>query len=96
MTTNQQSDARTAEKTQADSVMSTLRLTQVATLWHPIMLTQASGEITEAKAAELLGLSRLEYRAEKRKIVEAVQKLVTQLASPLSLLLDDMKDQQKS
>jgi len=96
MTTNPQNDVHTAEKTQADNVMSSLQLTQVATLWHPIMLTEASGEITEAKAAELLGLSRLEYRAEKRKIVEAVQRLVTQLVSPLSLLADAMRDRPKS
>lgn len=71
--------------------MSTLKLTQLASLVYPIMLTQEAGEISEAKAAELLGFDIVSYREKKREAIQAVLGLVEQLPSPLLLLLDGMK-----
>jgi hypothetical protein len=95
MTTKRQENAHTAEKIHQVE-MSTLRLSKLSTLWFPIMLAEQAGEITEMAAVQLLGLKVTQYRKEKRKAINVVSKLATLSTSPLSLLLESMKDRQKS
>jgi hypothetical protein len=71
--------------------LSTLKLTQAASLVYPIMLTQEAEEISEAKAAELLGFDIVSYREKKAEAIQAVIGMVEKLPSPLILLLDGMK-----
>lgn len=75
---------------------STMKLVQVAALYYPVIVTQLMGEISEAKAAELLGRKIEEYRDLKYEIRNAVLATIESLPSPLILLLDDMKALQKS
>jgi hypothetical protein len=72
--------------------ISTLLVTHAASLWYPIMLTQERGEISEAKAAELLGLAVEDYREKRERAIGIVMQLVNTLPSGLNSLLDVMKD----
>lgn len=72
--------------------LSSLELCRMGSLVYPIMLTQEAGEISEAKAAEMLGLDIVTYREEKQKAVKAVLGLVSELPSPLSLLMAAMRE----
>ena len=71
-------------------------LLRVTPLVYPIMLTQEVGEITESKAAELIGLDIVSYREVKAKAVGAIMAMLEQLPSPLILLLEGTKAQPKS
>lgn len=73
--------------------MSSLELCRLGSLVYPIMLAQEAGEISEAKAAELLNQDVVTYREEKHKAIQAVAKLVESLPSPLCLLVAGMKGQ---
>lgn len=68
--------------------MNTLTAARAASLFYPVMLTQEHGDISEAKAAELLGVSVLEYRTRKDIAIQAVMMLVTELQWPLSSLVE--------
>lgn len=68
-----------------------MSLCQVGALIYPIMLTQEAGEISEAKAAELLALDVVSYREKKAEAIGAVLGMVEKLPSPLILLLDATK-----
>jgi hypothetical protein len=65
-------------------------------LVYPILLAQEAGEITEAKAAELIGKDIVSLRELKAKAVKAIVKMVKSLPSPLISLLEGMKDWPKS
>lgn len=68
--------------------MNSLQIANGASLWYPIMLAQESGEISEAKAAELLGMNLIEYRTHKENAILVVIRLTKELKSPLCSLLD--------
>jgi len=72
--------------------LSSLELCRMGSLVYPIMLTQEAGEISEAKAAEMLGLDIVSYREEKQKAIKVVLGLVNELPSPLSLLMAAMRE----
>ncbi len=76
--------------------MNSVAITQVSTLIYPIMLTQQAEEISEAKAAELIGVNIETYRQQKAQTIDAIMKMVKSLPSPLILLLEGTKAQQKS
>lgn len=71
--------------------MSTLNVQRAASFYHPVMLAQESGEISEAKAAELLGLDVMTYREHKQQVIMQVMKLVEVSLFPLRSVLDIMK-----
>lgn len=75
--------------------ISTLDVAHAGSLWYPIMLTQESGEISEAKAAELLGMTIENYRNRKQHAIATIMQLVTTLPSGLTSLVDILRDQQK-
>jgi hypothetical protein len=56
------------------------------------MLAQERGEISEAKGAELLGMSLLDYRERKETAIQAVIRLVSDLPSPLTSLVDILRE----
>lgn len=72
--------------------MSNRHVLRAASLWYPIMLAQERGELSEAKAAELLGVSVLDYRERKEQAISAVTNLVKSLPSPLLSLLDALRE----
>jgi hypothetical protein len=76
--------------------MSSLELCKLGSLVYPIMLTQEAGELTEAKAAELIGLDIVSYREAKAKAIQSILGMVESLPSPLILLLEGTKVQQPS
>lgn len=73
-------------------MISTLLVQHAASLWYPIMLAQVSEEISVAKAAELLGMTIEDYYEHRQRAIRAVMRLVNELPSGLSSLLDVMKD----
>lgn len=76
--------------------MSTLELMRLGQLVYPILLTLEAGEISESKAAELLGLPIERIRDVRWQAIQAVLSMVTQLPSPLNLLLESTLAKQKS
>jgi hypothetical protein len=74
--------------------MTTLQLVKIGELFYPIILTQEKGEISEAKACELLGMRIEDYRDLKYRIVKSVLDLLDSLPSPLTSLLEGMKEKQ--
>jgi len=74
--------------------MSSLELSKLGSLVYPIMLTQECGEISESKAAELIGLDIVTYREQKAKAIAAIVGMLDQLPSPLILLLEGTKVRQ--
>lgn len=68
--------------------MTTLDVVRAGSLWYPIMLAQEKEEISESKGAELLGMNILEYRTAKENAINAVMRLVKELPSPFTSLLD--------
>jgi predicted regulator of amino acid metabolism with ACT domain len=73
-------------------MISTLDVASAGRLWYPVMLAQESGEISESKGAELLGLSVIEYRIKKQQAIQAVKTLVETLPSPLISLVDILRE----
>lgn len=71
--------------------MSSLELSRLGALVYPIMLAQEAGEVSESKAAELLGLDIVTYREKKQTAIAAIAKMVESLPSPLILLLEGTK-----
>jgi hypothetical protein len=49
---------------------------RAGSLWYPIMLAQLRSEISEEKAAELLGMNLIEYREHMDNAIQAVIRLV--------------------
>ena len=76
--------------------LSSLDLCRAASLYYPVILTQMEGEISESRAAELLGMDIVSLREMRIKTVQAVLRLLEELPSPLTLLLESMKGKQKS
>lgn len=72
--------------------MTILNLVRAGSLWYPIMLAQERGEISEAKGAELLGMNILDYRERKETAIQAVTRLVSDLPSPLTSLVDILRE----
>ncbi len=68
-----------------------VNLCKLGALVYPIMLTQEMGEISEAKAAELLGMNVETYRENKHQVPMAIMAMIEKLPSPLTILLDGMK-----
>ena len=69
-----------------------LTITRAASFWYPTMLAQEAGQISESKAAELLGLSIVGYRTRKRDAIRAVMNLVDTLPSPISSIAQALVD----
>lgn len=67
--------------------ITSLGITRAASFWYPTMLTQEAGEISESKAAELLGMNIEEYRMAKYNAIHSVMELINNLPSPLNSLL---------
>ena len=67
------------------------KLCQLGSLIYPIMLAQEAGEISEAKAAELIGVDLVTYRERKQQAIQAILDMVRSLPSPLILLLEGTK-----
>ena len=66
-----------------NKTITSLGITRAASYWYPTMLAEAAGEISESKAAELLGLNLEEYRQRRHDAIEAVLNLIENLPSPL-------------
>ena len=73
-------------------MISTVGVVRAASLWYPIMLAQERGEISESKGAELLGMNLLDYRDHKETAIHAVLRLVTELPSPLTSLVEALRE----
>ena len=71
--------------------MNSVEICRMGALIYPIMLTQEAGEISEAKAAELIGVDIVTYREKKEQAVKAVLQMLDALPSPLNLLLEGTK-----
>ena len=76
--------------------LSSLSLIRTAELIWPLMLAQEAGEISEAKVAELIGKDIVSLREIKATAIKAIVDLLESLPSPLILLLESTKGQQKS
>ena len=76
--------------------MNSVDLCKLGSLAYPIMLTQEMGEISEAKAAELLAVNIENYREIKHQAAAAIMGMVESLPCPLTLLLAGTLDQPKS
>ena len=75
--------------------LTSLNMVRVSQLTYPILMTQMEGEISEAKAAELIGVDIVSLRVLKTQVVKSIMDLLESLPSPLTLLLEGMKEQQK-
>ena len=71
--------------------MNTTTLCKLGSLVYPILLAQQAGEISEAKAAELLGVTIESLRETKAAAIKAILDMLEQLPSPLTLLLEGTK-----
>ena len=71
--------------------ITSLGITRAASYWYPTMLAEAAGDISEDKAAELLGLTINEYRKRRYDAIQAVLRMIEALPSPLVSLVDVMK-----
>lgn len=69
-------------------MITSLGVTRAASYWYPTMLAEAAGEISENKAAELLGMSIEEYRVRRYDAIQAVLDFIHNLHSPIVSLLD--------
>ena len=69
---------------------------KVAGLFYPIMVAQLMGEISESKASELVGMNIESYRSLKAAIARSVLRLLEELPSPLTLLLDATREKPAS
>jgi len=76
--------------------MDSVELSRMGSLVYPIMLAQEVGELSEAKAAELIGIDIESYREAKAAAVQAIAGMLESLPSPLILLLEGTKARQKS
>lgn len=72
--------------------ITSLGITRASSYWYPTMLAQEAGEISESKAAELLGVGLEEYRMMKYKAIRAVMDLIENLPSPLVSLWEVVKN----
>lgn len=72
--------------------ITSLGITRAASFWYPTMLAQEAGEISESKAAELLGLGLIEYRTAKFAAIAAVLQLINDLPSPFVAIMDVVKN----
>lgn len=72
--------------------ITSLGITRAASFWYPTMLAQAEGELSESRAAELLGLNLLEYRRAKFNAIQAVQQFIENLPSPLVSLMQVVRE----
>lgn len=72
--------------------MATTRILQAASLWYPVMLADERGHLSEAKGAELLGVSIENYRNAKENAIAAVLRLVNELPSPLTSVVDILRE----
>lgn len=70
--------------------LSSLDLCRAGALVYPVMLCEAEGEISESKAAELLGMRVEDYRGVKAKAVQAVLDFCVALPSPVLVLLGNV------
>ena len=88
--------ARLQEELKKKIPLTSLSLIRTAELIWPILLTQEAGEISEAKAGELIGKDIVSLREIKAKAIKSIMDLLESLPSPLSLLLESTKVQPKS
>ena len=70
-----------------NKTITSLGITRAASYWYPTMLAEAAGEISENKAAELLGMSIVEYRNRRYDAIQAVMDFIHSLPSPLVSLI---------
>jgi len=75
------------------AMIDSVKLCKLGSMVYPIMLAQAEGELTESKAAELIGLDIVTYREAKWNAIKSILTMIEQLPSPLILLLDAHKNQ---
>lgn len=73
-----------------------MEIMKASSLIYPIMLAQEAGEISESKAAELIGLDIVSYREVKQEAIQSIVGMVRSLPSPLVLLLAGTKAQPSS
>lgn len=71
--------------------ITSLGITRAASYWYPTMLAQEAGELSESKAAELLGMGIEEYRTRKYDAIQAVITLIHSLPSPIVSLYQVLK-----
>lgn len=72
--------------------ITSLGITRAASFWYPTMLTQESGEISESKAAELLGLNIEDYREKKYNAIKVVLYLIEHLPSPFVSIMEVIRE----
>ena len=73
--------------------ITSLGITRAASYWYPTMLAEANGDISESKAAELLGMGLVEYRNRKYDAIQAVMTLINTLPSPMVSIFQVINDQ---
>lgn len=73
--------------------ITSLGITRAASYWYPTMLAESAGEISESKAAELLGLTINEYRERRYDAIQAVRQLIKNLPSPLVSIVQTLDHQ---
>lgn len=84
------------EELKKKNPLSSLNFIRVSQLTYPILMAQMEGEISEAKAAELIGTDIVSLRMMKSQTIKSIMDMLEQLPSPLSWLLESMKDRPKS
>lgn len=72
--------------------ITSLGITRASSFWYPVMLAQTSDEISESKAAELLGIGLEEYRRARHQAIRAVLELIENLPSPMVSLWEVIKN----
>lgn len=73
-------------------MLKSLHVVHAASLWYPIMLAQERGEISESKAAEMLGMNIEDYREKREAAIGVVMQLVMTLPTGLTSLVDILRE----
>lgn len=77
-------------------LLATSELVRIAGLVYPILLAREAGEISESKAAELLGRDIVSLREIRHRAIQGVIGLVESLPCGFSLLVESIAAKQKS
>jgi hypothetical protein len=88
--------SRAIEAIKKKQPLTSLNLLRVSQLTYPILMAQMEGEISEAKAGELIGVDIVSLRQMKSQAIKSIMDMLGSLPSPLTLLLEGIKAQQES
>ena len=65
-----------------------LDVVRAGSCWYPVMLAQERGAMSEAKAAQLLGMDLKSYQDHRENTIQAVIRLASELTFPLASILE--------